>query len=58
MELVNEWFPTGKFRKVDKPFRTDSTNEKDLMVVLKLTRNELNNTNRNIMESVYIILEG
>ena len=24
MELVNEWFPTGKFRKVDTPFRTDS----------------------------------
>ena len=28
MELVNEWFPTGKFIKVDTPFRTDSTYEK------------------------------
>ena len=24
IELVNEWFSTGKFRKVDTPFRTDS----------------------------------
>ena len=24
MELVNEWFPTGKFRNVDTPFWTDS----------------------------------
>ena len=24
MELVNEWFTTGKLRKVDTPFRTDS----------------------------------
>ena len=23
MELVNEWFLTGKFRKVDTTFRTD-----------------------------------
>ena len=28
MELVNEWSPTGKFRKVDTPFRTDSAYEK------------------------------
>ena len=25
MDLVNKWFPTGKFRKVDTTFRTDST---------------------------------
>ena len=25
LELVNEWSPTGKFRKVDTPFRIDST---------------------------------
>ena len=25
MDLVNEWFPTGKFRNVDTPFRTDSS---------------------------------
>ena len=24
MELVNEWFPAGKFRNVDTPFRIDS----------------------------------
>ena len=30
MELVNEWFPTGKFRNVDTPFRTDSSYEKEL----------------------------
>ena len=24
MEIVNEWFPTRKFIKVDTPFRTDS----------------------------------
>ena len=28
MELVNEWFPTGKFIKFDTLFRTDSTYEK------------------------------
>ena len=28
MEVVNEWFPTGKFRKVDTSFSTNSTYEK------------------------------
>ena len=28
MELVSEWSPTGKFRNVDTPFRTDSKYEK------------------------------
>ena len=28
MELINEWFPTRKFRRVDTIFRTDSTYEK------------------------------
>ena len=28
IELVNEWLPTGKFRKFDTTFRTDSTYEK------------------------------
>ena len=28
MELVNEWFPTGKFRKFGITFRTDSTYDK------------------------------
>ena len=41
MELLNEWFPTGNFRKVDTPFRTDSTYEKELMAALTLTGNAL-----------------
>ena len=28
MELVNEWFPTVNFRKVDTPFRTNSAYKK------------------------------
>ena len=27
MEILNEWLPTGKFIKVDTPFRTYSTYE-------------------------------
>ena len=34
MELVNEWFPNGKFRNVDTPFRTDSSYEKELLAAL------------------------
>ena len=41
MELVNEWFPTRKFRKVDTPFSTDSAHEKELMAALPLTVNTL-----------------
>ena len=41
MELVNEWFPNGKFIKVDTPFRTDSTYEKYVMDIILLTRNVL-----------------
>ena len=41
MEQVNEWFPTGKFRRVDTHFRTDSTYEKELMAALPLTGNTL-----------------
>ena len=36
MELVNEWFQTGKFRKADTYFRTDSTYAKGLMAELPL----------------------
>ena len=36
MELVNEWFPTGKFIKVDTRFRTDSAYKKELMAALPL----------------------
>ena len=41
MELVNEWFPTGKFRMVYKPFLEDSTYENYLMDTLPLTVNSL-----------------
>ena len=41
MKLVNEWFPTGKFRNVDTPFRTDSSYEKELLAALPLTGNAL-----------------
>ena len=41
MELVNEWFPTGKFRKVDTTFRTDSTYEKEYTDLLPLTGHSL-----------------
>ena len=41
MELVNEWFPTGKFSKVDTPFRKEYTYEKELITALPLTGNYL-----------------
>ena len=41
MELVNEWLPTEKIRKVDTHFRIESTNEKELIYALTLTGNEL-----------------
>ena len=41
MELLNEWSPNGKFRKVDKPFLTDSTHEKVIMAVVPSTINAL-----------------
>ena len=41
MELVNEWFPTGKFRNVDTSFRTDSSYEKELLDALPLTGHAL-----------------
>ena len=41
MELGNEWFPTGKFRKVDTHFRSDSTYKKEPMDLLPLTGNTL-----------------
>ena len=36
MELVNEWFSTGKFRNSDTPFRTDSSYEKELLAALSM----------------------
>ena len=41
MELVNEWFPNGKFRNVDTPFQTDSSYEKELLAALPLTLHAL-----------------
>ena len=41
MELVNEWFPTGKFRNVDTRFWTDSSYEKELLAALPLTGHAL-----------------
>ena len=41
MELVNEWLPTRKFRKIDTPFRTDSAYKKELMTALPLTGHAL-----------------
>ena len=41
MELVNAWFPTGKFRKVDIPLWTDSTYEKELMDEILFTVDSL-----------------
>ena len=36
MELVNEWFPYGKFIKVDTPFRIEYTYKKKLIAALLL----------------------
>ena len=41
MELINEWFPTGKFREFDTPFTADYTYENEPMAALTLTVNSL-----------------
>ena len=41
MELVNVWFPTGKFRNFDTHFWTDSSYEKELLADLQLTGHAL-----------------
>ena len=41
MELVNEWSPSGNFRKVNTPFRTESAHEKELMSAFTLTGHAL-----------------
>ena len=41
MDLVNECFPTGKVRKFDTKFWTDSTYEKEFMDEVLLTGNAL-----------------
>ena len=40
MELVNEWFPTGKFINFDKPFIIEYTHEKKIMAALPLIGND------------------
>ena len=39
MEQANKWFPAGKFRKVDTPFRAEFTYRKGLVDAVTLTRN-------------------
>ena len=41
MEIVNEWFLTGKFRKFDTHFRTDYAFEKRLMAELPIKGHDL-----------------
>ena len=41
IEILNEWFLTGNFIKVDTTFRTDSASEKELMAALPLTGHDL-----------------
>ena len=41
MELVDEWSPAGKFRKVNTPLKTGSTYKKEPMDALPLTGNSL-----------------
>ena len=41
MELVNEWSPTGNFRKFYTPFSTDSAYKKEVMAALPLTGHDL-----------------
>ena len=58
IELLNEWFPTEKFRKVDTHFSTDSIYDKELMYALPLIGNSLMRQKWNIMENLDIFLEG
>ena len=41
MDLVNEWFPYGKFINIDTPFHTYSTYEKKIIAEVPLTGNSL-----------------
>ena len=43
MKLVNQWFPTGKFRNFDTPFGTESSYEKEVLSALPLTGHALHN---------------
>ena len=57
MELVNEWFQTGKFRNPDTNFRTDSAYEKDLIAALTLTVIFLSKAEMEYLGNWYILLE-
>ena len=41
MKLVNKWSQTGKFRKLDTPFRTDYAYKKESMASIPLTGHAL-----------------
>ena len=41
MKVVKEWFPNGKFRNVDTPFRTEYSHEKELLASITLTGHAL-----------------
>ena len=58
MELVNEWFPDGKFRNIDTPFRTYNKYEKELMDALPFAGNSFISQKWNIVENLDILLEG
>ena len=45
-ELVNEWSPTGKCRKVDTPVSTEYAYEKELMDAFTLAGNVLNKSEK------------
>ena len=58
MELVNEWLPTVKYRKVDTTFSTDSTYENELMAALPLAGNPSIRQKWNVIVNLNILLEG
>ena len=57
MELVNEWPPTGKFRKVDTHFWKDSAYKKELLSELPLTGHVIHKAEMEYHGNVYIQLE-
>ena len=58
MELVKECFPTGKFRKVDTPFKTESTYEKEIMSETPLKGNSLSKEWIEYNEKIDTLLDG
>ena len=56
MELENELLPTGRFRKVDTHFSTDSTYEKGIVDVISLTEDSLRKAEMEYCEKLDILL--